>query len=94
MQCLPQNYFHQFPTVCDYHDALYSVIVRDETEAIVARSPVMIYNNSDPGCVTVDLESGMQKDRVYTALINVTTAAGSTIKEVPFSESRDIYTII
>ena len=52
-----------------------------------------MYDEDISDGVTVVLENGMQKDREYTAVINVTTAAGCTIKEVSFGESRKITTV-
>ena len=81
----------QFPTVtvCDYHDAFYSVLVYDVTEAmiIVARTRVMTYDRDGPDRLEMVVDHGLQKDRNYVAFINVTTAVNSTIQHVPFSES-------
>ena len=78
----------QFPAVCDYHDAFYSVLVYDVTEAmIVARTRVTTYDRDGPDSLEVVVDHGMQKDRFYMAFINVTTAVNSTIQRVPFSES-------
>ena len=80
---------YQFPEVCDYQDAFYSVLVRDETEDIVVtmtRSFVYDNYNYGPDSIGVVLETGMRRAREYTAFINVTTAAGDTIKDYHFSE--------
>ena len=75
----------QFPTVCDYHDANYTVHVKDELGTIV-NDINSNYDKDSPENVEVAINTGLEKDRVYTATIIVTTVVNSTAAEFKFGE--------
>ena len=76
----------QFPTVCDYHDAKYSIVILSGGGSLVYQSVEETYNNDSPDNVEVTIDQKLQKDSSYTAEINVSTAVNWTIAQFKFSE--------
>lgn len=76
----------QFPTVCDYHDAKYSIVILSGGGSLVYQSVEETYNNDSPDNVEVTIDQKLQKDSSYTAEINVSTAVNWTTAQFKFSE--------
>ena len=76
----------QFPTVCDYHDAKYSIVILSEGGSLVYQSLEKTYNNESPDNVEVTIDQKLQKDSMYTAEINVSTAVNWTTTQFKFGE--------
>lgn len=76
----------QFPTVCDYQEASYFIVVRDRNGAIVHQTNEFTYDKERSDLIEVDLKGGMQQDREYTATLNITTVVVSTITNFSFSK--------
>ena len=76
----------QFPQVCDYHDANYSVRILDSNGMVVDQTTEMTYNQDESGYVDVELTSGLRINVLYTAEIVVKTAVNSTMARFTFSE--------
>ena len=76
----------QFPTVCDYHDAHYAVSILDSDRRRIQQTETfkLVYDKDDPQSVEVEVKAGMERDKIYTAVINVTTAVKSTTTEFTF----------
>jgi hypothetical protein len=75
----------QFPDVCDYHDAIYAVSILDNNRRILQTNDV-IYDGDGPHNVAVEVRYGMEMNKIYTAVINVTTAVKSTTTEFIFGK--------
>lgn len=76
----------QFPTVCDYQEASYSVIVEDRNGAIVDQTNELTYDKEGSDLIEVDLVRGMQQNREYTATLNITTVVESTTTNFTFGK--------
>lgn len=76
----------QFPTVCDYHDAKYSIVILSGGGSLVYQSVEETYNNDSPDNVEVTIDQKLQKDSSYTAEINVSTAVNWTTTQFKFGE--------
>ena len=74
----------QFPTLCDYQEASYSVVVRDRNGVIVEQTNKIAYDKEGSDLIEVDLEKGMVRDREYTATLNITTVVASTTTNFSF----------
>ena len=61
----------QFPSLCDYQDASYSVTVRGRSGRTVDTTGELAYEKGGPDLVKIDLEGGMQRDKEYTATLNI-----------------------
>ena len=75
---------NQFPTVCNYHDATYSVAVMDVNNDTVAETGKILYDRDGQDEVTVVLEGRVMIDTEYTAIICVTTAVDTEMKQFSF----------
>ena len=75
--------------MCDYHDASYTVCILDKDGTEIDRK-MEIYDKDRPESVEVELRAGMEKNKEYTAIINVTTAVNSTITKFAFGEYNAI----
>ena len=76
----------QFPTVCDYQEASYSIIVQDRNGAIVDQTNELTYDKEGSDLIEVDLVRGMQRNREYTATLNITTVVASTTTDFSFGK--------
>ena len=77
----------QFPTVCDYHDAKYSIIILNGGGSLVYQSVEETYNNDGPdNIIVVTIDEKLQKDSMYTAEINISTAVNWTTTQFKFGE--------
>ena len=76
----------QFPEVCDYHDANYSVLIFHGNGSLVYKSTEETYDKDSPENVEVVVSQNLQKDSSYTAEINVSTAVNWTTTQFQFGE--------
>lgn len=76
----------QFPELCDYHDARYSILILGRDGSIVYQSMEETYYKESPDNVEVMISNNLQKDSIYTAEINVSTAVNWTKIQFIFSE--------
>lgn len=76
----------QFPDVCDYHDAIYAVSILNRDGKKIHQTDDRFYNQDGPQNVEVEVRNGMEMNREYIAVINVTTAVKSTITEFAFGK--------
>ena len=72
--------------MCDYHDANYSIRILDRDRTEIDRTKEVRYNKEGPDNVKVEMRAGMQRNKMYTAIINVTTAVKSTTTEFSFGK--------
>ena len=88
------NYYliiFQFPEVCDYHDAIYAVTILDRDRIKTHQTNDMPYTGDGPLNVEVEVRGGMEMNKIYTAVINVTTAVKSTTTEFVFGMAYYYY---
>ena len=85
----------QFPHICDYHDAIYAVTILDEVlDRRVYRTHDIVYDGDGSQNIEVEVRYGMEINRLYTAVINVTTAVKSTTTDFVFSKHLIIIIMI
>ena len=88
------NYYliiFQFPEVCDYHDAIYAVTILDRDRIKAHQTNDMLYTGDGPLNVEVEVKDGMEMNKIYTGVINVTTAVNSTTTEFVFGMAYYYY---
>ena len=61
----------QFPEVCDYHDAKYSVLILNGDGSLVYRSTEETYDKNSPDSVEVEMSENLEKDSSYTILYRI-----------------------
>ena len=76
----------QFPDVCDYHDAIYAVSILNRDRKKIYQTDDILYDQDGPQNVEVEVRKGMEMNRGYIAVINVTTAVKSTTTEFAFGK--------
>ena len=76
----------QFPEVCDYHDAKYSVRIFHNNGSLVYQSMEETYDKDGPDSVEVIVSESLQKDLSYSAQINVSTAVNWTTIQFQFGK--------
>ena len=77
----------QFPTVCDYHDATYTIRLLNSNGILVHQTTEKMYNKEGPDYVQVKIiNSPMKVNMMYFAEIVVKTAVNSTTARFSFSE--------
>ena len=77
----------QFPTVCDYHDATYTIRILNSNGILVYQTIEEMYNKDGPDYVQVKISNGLMKvNMMYLAEIVVKTAVNSTTARFSFSE--------
>lgn len=76
----------QFPEVCDYHDANYTVRLLTLQRQVVADLPETLYTQNSPATVSVEFTTGMEANSMYIAQVRVSTAVNSTTTEFTFSK--------
>lgn len=72
--------------MCDHHDAKYSILILSGAGSLVYQSVEETYNNDSPDNVEVTIDQKLQKDSMYTAEINVSTAVNWTTTQFKFGE--------
>ena len=75
----------QFPEVCDYHDAKYSVLILNGDGSLVYRSTEETYDKKSDS-VVVEMNKNLEKDSSYIAQINVSTAVNWTTTQFKFGK--------
>ena len=76
----------QFPKVCDYHDAKFSIQILGEDRLLMYQSMEETYDKDSPDNVEVTISKNLQKDSSYTAIINVSTAVNWTMTQLKFGK--------
>ena len=76
----------QFPEVCDYHGAKYSVLIHNGDGSLVYRSTEETYDKNSPDSVEVEMSENLEKDSSYTAQINVSTAVSWITTQFKFGK--------
>ena len=77
----------QFPIVCDYHDANYTIRVLNSNGILVFQANEKTYNKDGPGYVEVKMMNRFMKlNMMYFAEIVVKTAVNTTTARFSFSE--------
>ena len=71
--------------MCDYHNASYAVRILDGYGNVIDKKEDF-YDKNGPENVEVELRAGMERNKQYTAIINVTTAVKSTTTKFAFGE--------
>ena len=74
----------QFPEVCDYHDAKYSILIFHDNGSLAYQSIEETYDGTDR--VEAAVSENLQKDLSYTAQINVSTAVNWTTTQFHFGK--------
>ena len=76
----------QFPEVCDYHDAKYSILIFHDNGSLAYWSIEETYDKDGPDRVETVVSENLQKDLSYTAQINVSTAVNWTTTQFHFGK--------
>lgn len=76
----------QFPEVCDYHDAKYSILILNRDGSFVYQSMEETFNKDGQDNIEVIMSENLRKDSSYTAEINVSTAVNWTTTRFEFGE--------
>ena len=77
----------QFPIVCDYHDANYTIRALNSNEILVFQTNEKMYNKDGPGYVEVKMTNHFMKlNMMYFAEIVVKTVVHTTTARFSFSE--------
>lgn len=83
----------QFPFLCPYNDATYSIIVADDEGKVIARDgPYFISWRQQSSTVSIKIRLGISTASKFTANITVTTGGGHSLTCFSFSKFAAMHT--
>ena len=76
----------QFPEVCHFQDAKFSIQILGEDGSLVYQSMEETYDKDSPDNIEVTISKNLQRDSSYIAEINISTAVNWTITQFKFGK--------